>query len=203
MNSTYMKGDLLQLHTKNDDVFVGRFQSFNSDKSRISLNGVKVNGKDEKCENVCHYYNSEVDKIIKVKESEDSNQVKKILRIPQREVEDIIIVSKRYSFINQVDVSFHDALKDLSNFSYIAVSTDGASMGRKSKMPFIVLSTPQQIYIFDIQVMQYKAFDGGLKALLESETPKKIVHDCRKLSDCLFHKHNVTLKSVFDTQVNV
>ncbi|CAH2062898.1 unnamed protein product, partial [Iphiclides podalirius] len=50
-------------------------------------------------------------------------------------------------------------------------------------------------------VMQYHAFDAGLKKILENETPKKIVHDCRKLSDCLYHKHNVKLNSIFDTQV--
>lgn len=199
MDKAYTKGELLQLHTKNFEIIEGRFFSTNSDKSKISLYNVKELPEDKKSDSVLHFYDSEIRNIVKLPDPEKSKQ----LRISPKEVEDILTVSKKAIFINQVDNSFHDALKDLNLFDYIAMSTDGANMGRKCKMPFLVLSTPNQIYIFDIQVMQYHAFDAGLKKLLESDAPKKIVHDCRKISDCLFHKHNVELNSVFDTQVNI
>ncbi|RVE52528.1 hypothetical protein evm_002922 [Chilo suppressalis] len=196
MDSLYLKGELLQVHTKNSEVVEGRFYSMNSDKSRISLYNIKE-PQGISLDGVCHYYNSEIQDIVKLKDKE----VPKHLKISQKECEDIIKFSKKYIFINQVDNSFHEALDDLNHYSYVGLSTDGANMGRKCKMPFLVMSTPQKIYIFDIQVMQYHAFDAGLKQLLESESPKKIVHDCRKVSDCLLHKHNVKLNSVFDTQV--
>ncbi|CAH0397534.1 unnamed protein product [Chilo suppressalis] len=196
MDSLYLKGELLQVHTKNSEVVEGRFYSMNSDKSRISLYNIKE-PQGISLDGVCHYYNSEIQDIVKLKDKE----VPKHLKISQKECEDIIKLSKKYIFINQVDNSFHEALDDLNHYSYVGLSTDGANMGRKCKMPFLVMSTPQKIYIFDIQVMQYHAFDAGLKQLLESESPKKIVHDCRKVSDCLLHKHNVKLNSVFDTQV--
>ncbi|XP_072941969.1 piRNA biogenesis protein EXD1 [Epargyreus clarus] len=197
MDNLYMKGELLQIHTKNSEIFEGRFYSITKDKSKISLYDVKEKSEGFENEGVCHYYNSEVTDIVKLKEPNEQIY----LKITQKECEDIIKVSKKYIFINQVDAQFHGACKDLNDYNYIAVSNDGAGMGRKCQMPFLVMATPHQIYIFDIQVMQYHAFTAGLRKILESDSPKKIVHDCRKLSDCLSHKHNVKLASVFDTQV--
>lgn len=199
MDNLYMKGELLQVHTKNFEVIEGRFYEMNSDKSKISLYNVKELPQNDTTEGVCHYYNSEIRNIVKLQDEDEQ----KHLKISEKECEGIIKVSKTYIYINQVDNTFHDALEDLTHYSYVGLSTDGASMGRKWKMPFIVMSTPHKIYIFDIQVMQYHAFDAGLKELLECDAPKKIVHDCRKISDCLYHKHNVKLKSVFDTQVRL
>ncbi|XP_050362473.1 piRNA biogenesis protein EXD1-like [Nymphalis io] len=197
MDNLYMKGELLQVHTKNSEIIEGRFYGITNDKSKISLYEVKELPEGEPNDGVCHYYDSEVRNIVKLQE--DNQQA--YLKIPLKECEEIIKTSKKYIYINQVDHSFYEAINDLNQYSYIAVSTDGANMGRKCKMPFLVISTSQQIYIFDIQVLQYHAFEAGLKKILENENPKKIVHDCRKLSDCLYHKHNVKLNSVFDTQV--
>ncbi|CAK1551906.1 unnamed protein product [Leptosia nina] len=197
MDNRYMKGELLQLQTKNSEIIEGRFFSMTSDMSKISLYNVKESAGDEKSDGVFHYYDSEVRDIIKVKESTEPT----FLKISQKECEDILLVSKKYKYINQVDSSFHEAIETLKQFGFLALSSDGAHMGRKCKMPFLVLSTPHQIFIFDIQVMQYHAFDAGLKEILEDNDIKKIVHGCRKLSDCLYHKHNIKLKSVFDTQV--
>lgn len=197
MDNLYMKGELIQIHTKNSEIVEGRFHSMNNDKSKISLYEVKELPEGELNDGVCHYYDSEVRNIVKLQETNQHAY----LKITQKECEDIIKISKKYIYINQVDQTFHEAINDLNQYNYVAVSTDGANMGRKCKMPFFVISTPQQIYIFDIQVLQYHAFEAGLKKILEDDTPKKIVHDCRKLSDCLYHKHNVKLKSVFDTQV--
>lgn len=197
MDNLYMKGELLRVHTKNCEIFEGRFYDITKDKSKISLYEVKELPQGNLSDGVLHYYNTEIRDIVKLHDP----RINKVLKISQKECEDIIRVSKRYIYINQVDNAFHEGIVHLNQYNYIAVSTDGASMGRKCKMPFIVASTPERIYIFDTQSMQHHAFDAGLKKLLESETPKKIVHDCRLLSDCLFHKHNVKLKSVFDTQV--
>lgn len=197
MDNLYTKGELLQVHTKNYDVFEGRFYSMAQDKTKISLYDVKEIPHGDANDGVLHYYDSEIREVVKLQESTE----KKVLKISQTKYEEILKISKKYIFINQVDKSFHEAVDDLNQQDFVAVSGDGANMGRKCKMPFLVLSTDHQIYIFDIQVMQYHAFESGLKKILEGDSPKKIAHDCRKLSDCLYHKHNVKLKSVFDTQV--
>lgn len=199
MDKVYMKGELLQLHTKNSEIIEGRFFSTNSDKSKITLYNVKESSKDKRSDSVWHFYDSEIRNIVKLPDPEKGKQ----LKISPKDVEDIITVSRKFLFVNQVDNSFHKALNDLNQYDFVAMSADGASMGRKCKMPFLVLSTPSNIYIFDIQVMQFHAFDGGLKKLLESDSPKKIVYDCRKISDCLYHKHNVQLNSVFDIQASI
>ncbi|KAJ2944798.1 hypothetical protein O0L34_g1689 [Tuta absoluta] len=193
----YLKGELLQIHTKDSEVVEGNFFNITEDMSKISLYNVKEASQGVKYEGVCHYYDSEVCEIVKLQDTAKVVQ----LKITEKECEEIVKVSKTYILINQVDNSFHSAIDDLKQYSYVGLSSDGATMGRKCKLPFLVLSTPHQIYIFDTQVMQYHAFDAGLKELLESAEPKKIVHDCRKISDCLHHKHGVKLNSVFDTQV--
>lgn len=197
MDNLYKKGDLIQIKTKLDEVIEGQFYAMSDDKSRITLCDSKQASKDTPSDGILHYYEPDIHDIVKLKVTNEQ----KYLKLPQNVFEELIMVSKRYIYINQVDKVFHDAILDLKDHSFVALSTDGASMGRKCKMPFLVMSTPKQIYIFDTQVMQYRAFDAGLKELLESEYHKKIVHDSRVLSDCLKHKHNVTLKSVFDTQV--
>lgn len=192
-----MKGELLQVHTKNSEIHEGRFYGMTNDKSKISLYNVKDSPKGDPSDSILHYYNSEIRDIVKLEQPNEQ----KHLKISEKECEEIIKTSKKYIYINQVDKSFHEAIEDLSQYSYVGLSTDGASLGRKWKMPFLVLSTPSQIYIFDIKVMESHAFTAGLKKLLQSETPKKIIHDSRTISDCLYHKHSVKLNSVFDTQV--
>lgn len=201
MDKTYTKGELLQIETINGEVFEGSFYSQNSDKTKISLHKARELPKGERIEGVTHYYKSEIQEIIKVNSEDVAKSFNKLLRLSQEECEDMMKISKRYIYINQVDNTFHEALDDLRHYNYIAIGTECADMGRKAKLPILTMSTPIQIYIFDIQVMQYHAFDGGLKQLLENECPRKIVHNCRKLSDCLYHKHNIQLNSVFDTQV--
>ncbi|CAH0669155.1 unnamed protein product [Spodoptera exigua] len=196
MDNLYMKGELLQVHTKNSEIFEGRFYGMTNDKSKISLYNVKE-PKGDPSDGILHYYDSDIRDIVKLKEPDEQ----KHLKISEKECEEIIKTSKKYIYINQIDKTFHEAMEDLNQYNYIGLSTDGANMGRKCKMPVLVLSTPHQIYIFDIHVMEYHAFEAGLKKLLESDTPKKIIHNSRNVSDCLFHKHNVKLNSVFDTQV--
>lgn len=199
MDNLYLKGEMLQIHTKNYEVVEGQFYEMTNDKSRISLCNVKELHVDKPSDGILHYYDSEIQNIVKLKLSNDQKVTS--LKLSEKEYESIIKTSKLYKYINQVDKTFHEAIADLNEYSYVGLSTDGADKGRKVRMPFLVLSTPQQIYIFDTHVMQFHAFDAGLKKLLEAESPKKIVHDSRLLSDCLYHKHNVKLASVFDTQV--
>lgn len=200
MDNLYLKGEMLQILTKNLEVVEGQFYEMAKDNSRISLCNVKELPLNKHSDGILHYYNTEIQDIVKLKLS-DQSQTNLVLT--EKEYENIIKTSKTFKFINQVDKAFHEAIEDLNEYSYVGVSTDGAVKGRKVKMPFLVMSTPQQIYIFDIYVMQYHAFDAGLKKLLEAENPKKIVHDSRLLSDCLYHKHKVKLTSVFDTQVQL
>lgn len=203
MDNLYTKGQLLRLNTKNDEVIEGRFYSINEETLRISLYGVKELPEGVSHGGICHYYEGEVRNITKLQDADElASHIKTHLKLSERTCEEVFQISKKYLYINQLDNSFHDAIKDLNEYNYIALSTDGASMGRNNALPFMTLSTPKQIYIFDIQSLQFHAFDGGLKSLLEADYPKKIIHDCRKLSDCLFHKHNTSLKGVFDTQVN-
>jgi exonuclease 3'-5' domain-containing protein 1 len=84
----------------------------------------------------------------------------------------------------------------------VGLSVEGAMFGRYSKVSLISITTPSCAFIFDIFTLGDAAFDNGLRDILETEEIKKVIHNCRLVSDCLHHKHHVTICSVFDTQVS-
>ncbi|XP_067847262.1 piRNA biogenesis protein EXD1 isoform X2 [Heptranchias perlo] len=63
------------------------------------------------------------------------------------------------------------------------------------------IATQDQIYLFDIFLLGAVAFKNGLKMVLEDSNILKVIHDCRLLSDCLYHQYRVDLTNIFDTQV--
>eukprot|EP01129_Flabellula_baltica_P013744 TRINITY_DN6444_c0_g1_i2.p1 TRINITY_DN6444_c0_g1~~TRINITY_DN6444_c0_g1_i2.p1 ORF type:complete len:326 (-),score=81.39 TRINITY_DN6444_c0_g1_i2:334-1311(-) len=65
-----------------------------------------------------------------------------------------------------------------------------------------VADTKKHPFLFDTLIGGQALFEEGrLKELLEADNLVKIFHDCRWDSDILFHKHQVKLKNVFDTQI--
>jgi hypothetical protein len=65
----------------------------------------------------------------------------------------------------------------------------------------VAVATPTAAYLFDIHTLGEAAFAAGLRALLASPVCVKVMHDCRKDSAALFHRHDVRLQNVFDCQV--
>jgi len=83
----------------------------------------------------------------------------------------------------------------------IGVDCEGIDLGREGSVTLIQISTPSKIYLVDVLVLGKATFEGGLREVLESEDYVKIMFDCRKDSDALFHVHGVRLQNVFDCQV--
>lgn len=73
--------------------------------------------------------------------------------------------------------------------------------GRYSKASLVSFATPSCAFLFDIYTLGDAAFDNGLRDILESKKIEKVIHNCRLVSDCLHHTHQVTICGVFDTQV--
>lgn len=82
------------------------------------------------------------------------------------------------------------------------MSVEGAMFGRCSKISLMSIATPSRAFLFDIYILGDAAFDNGLRDILEADEIEKIIHNCRLISDCLHHKHHVTICSIFDTQVS-
>ncbi|PSN35425.1 hypothetical protein C0J52_13194 [Blattella germanica] len=71
---------------------------------------------------------------------------------------------------------------------------------RGTKLSVLCVSTPNDVFVFDLQTLGEEALSNGLRALLESTEVEKIIHDSRFISDCLKHTYEVSLNRVFDTQ---
>lgn len=103
--------------------------------------------------------------------------------------------------IDRIGDVFNKAIQDINKESTVGIHVNGARFGRRSKVNLLTVATPYRVFIFDIQTLGELAFDKGLRNLLETKKIEKVIHNCRMLSDCLYHKHKVTLNGVFDTQV--
>ncbi|XP_056410994.1 piRNA biogenesis protein EXD1-like isoform X2 [Hyla sarda] len=92
-------------------------------------------------------------------------------------------------------------IKHIQCQSVIGVASTGSNLCRHGSLYSLQVSTKIHVYLFDIALLGPNIFKCGLKAVLEDKSIVKVVHDCRRLSDCLFHQYGIVLNNVFDTQV--
>jgi exonuclease 3'-5' domain-containing protein 1 len=93
-------------------------------------------------------------------------------------------------------------VRDIKAEPAIGFSVEGAMFGRYSKVSLLSIATPSCAFMFDVCTLGDAVFDNGLRDILETEEIEKVIHNCRLVSDCLHHKHHVTIRNVFDTQVS-
>lgn len=93
-------------------------------------------------------------------------------------------------------------IRDIKAESAVGFSVEGAMFGRHSKVSLLSIATPSCAFVFDMCTLGDAAFDNGLRDVLETEEIEKVIHNCRLVSDCLYHKYRVTICNVFDTQVS-
>ncbi|XP_067847263.1 piRNA biogenesis protein EXD1 isoform X3 [Heptranchias perlo] len=106
-----------------------------------------------------------------------------------------------YVVIDQFHQKFSPAIFHIKQQSVIGVAVEGVDVCRFGKLCWIQIATQDQIYLFDIFLLGAVAFKNGLKMVLEDSNILKVIHDCRLLSDCLYHQYRVDLTNIFDTQV--
>lgn len=86
----------------------------------------------------------------------------------------------------------------------ISLDCEGINLGPNGQLSLLQICTMKgEVYIFDILCCPALITKGGLKTLLESEHVVKVIHDCRNDSINLYNQFGITLKNVFDTQVNL
>ncbi|OQS00919.1 hypothetical protein ACHHYP_02166 [Achlya hypogyna] len=89
--------------------------------------------------------------------------------------------------------------RDLAALDVVGIDCEGAQLGRTGVLTLVSVAVGPRVYLFD--VLANPALLGALKPLLESDRVVKVLHDCRKDSDALFHGAGIALATVFDTQV--
>ena len=93
--------------------------------------------------------------------------------------------------------------RQLQGEAMLALDCEGVNLGRLGTLSLIQIGTGNgDIFLFDVlrcspesEVVQW------LKPILENESVIKIMHDCRKDSDALYHLLGISLACVHDTQV--
>jgi len=94
---------------------------------------------------------------------------------------------------------FEEAVVRLSTCSRIGLSMEGQVLGRNGKTSLLVISSLEEVFVFDLLNMGENAFKWGLYSVLRNKEVVKMVHDCRQLSDTLYHQYGLELENVFDT----
>jgi len=142
----------------------------------------------------------------KVKESDVMNTMSRDTamnrsKLSEEEFDALKKFVDNYVLIDRVGDIFRRAVEDIQAEPAVGFSMEGAMFGRYSKASLVSFATPSYAFLFDIYTLGDAAFDNGLRDILESKKIEKVIHNCRLVSDCLHHKHRVTICGVFDTQV--
>ncbi|XP_040601995.1 piRNA biogenesis protein EXD1 isoform X2 [Mesocricetus auratus] len=106
-----------------------------------------------------------------------------------------------YTVIDQFQQKFGAAMLHIKKQSVLSVAAEGTNVCRHGKLCWLQVATNSRVYLFDIFLLGTRAFNNGLKMILEDKRILKVIHDCRWLSDCLSHQYGIMLNNVFDTQV--
>ena len=104
------------------------------------------------------------------------------------------------------DTGLQDAISELKlkvaeGNILLAVDCEGNSLSRKGALTIITVATEEKVYIFDVQKLGQATFSSGLGEILEDESRKKLMFDCRQDSDALWHQFKVKLSGVLDLQL--
>ncbi|XP_035751624.1 piRNA biogenesis protein EXD1 isoform X2 [Egretta garzetta] len=106
-----------------------------------------------------------------------------------------------YTVVDCFQQKFGPAVLHLKQQCVVSIAGEGVNLCRHGKLSWLEIATERCIFLFDIFLLGPQAFKNGLQMVLEDKNILKVMHDCRWISDCLFHQYGVLLCNVFDTQV--
>lgn len=210
MDFNFKPSQRLLVSLTNGDIFEGVYQ--NGSKNRVDLTDISEHPSGSKIYGLLSFYRNEIESI-KILESEETNKddrkqhsnrnnSKDVILLPKAEYERLKDLSRDYVYMATMDNRFFEAVKHLNNCETVGVAGVGSEMGRQRNISLLVMASWDQVYLFDILSYRLPSFHPKLKAILESDSIKKVVHDSRTLYDCLYHCHRVKLNNIFDTQVS-
>ncbi|XP_069681155.1 piRNA biogenesis protein EXD1-like [Periplaneta americana] len=177
-----------------------------SDDKKFTLTKVVRYPSGEEYDGVYHYCKDEVKNVCVLKyinsgneiicgNSSDANHF-----LTGEEYDRLIALARDTVFIDCTNSLFGEAIETINKETIIGIDAKGVSHGRQSDIELFSIYTRSSIYQFDILKLGRKAFDSGLRTILNG-TIVKVIHNSRLLSDCLYHQYSVKLENVFDTQV--
>jgi len=111
----------------------------------------------------------------------------------------VLHTPSRLYTIEEIGDLFEEAIERCRCEPRIGVNLEGELLGRSGVLCYLIVSTVQDVFMFDILKMGGNAFDYGLRSILQDENIMKVFHDVRMPSDILFNQYDITLENVFDT----
>ena len=109
--------------------------------------------------------------------------------------------SLKYTLIDKDESDVTSAVATLRESDKLAVDCEGMELSRDGKLTLLTISTKEKAYVFDIMKLGKEAFELGLKSLLENKEQTKLMFDCRRDSDAMYHQFGVKLSGVLDLQI--
>ncbi|KAF2880705.1 hypothetical protein ILUMI_25465 [Ignelater luminosus] len=126
---------------------------------------------------------------------------RQVTALLKNEYDRLLEMTKNYIYMATIDIKYLKAIKHLSNCETIGAVGIDSKYGRSRCLSLLVLCTWDQVYLFDLLPYRKKRLEPNLEEILKSDHIKKVVHDSRKLADCLWHCYQVRMDNVFDTMV--
>ena len=112
---------------------------------------------------------------------------------------------QQVSFLNYVLVDDEEQIahvvSKVQKQDNIAVDCEGTELSRSGALTVLSIAVEEQAFIIDIKKLGEKAFQLGLKHILENDHQNKLLFDCRSDSDALWHQFQVKLNGVLDIQL--
>lgn len=196
--------DELIIELNTNEIFHGEF--IEGGKNRIDIINVKCLKTNNKLSGTYSFYRNEIERIRYLEQVseipqpvEDSSNIK----LDKSEYFRLRELIKNYVFVEEnclLVKTYSDAVESLSKVEQIGVAAPGI-LNRNPSIPLLVLSTWNEIYIFDTLKLVPPYFLPKLKEIFESENICKIVHKGGPLLDILQRYYNVVPNYVFDTEV--
>ncbi|XP_069105852.1 piRNA biogenesis protein EXD1-like [Argopecten irradians] len=94
-----------------------------------------------------------------------------------------------------------DALAEIRVHDLLAVDCEGVNLGRSGELTVLTIAIPNKTFIFDVLKLGKHVFDDGLRDVLEDKNTEKLMFDCRRDADSLYHQFQVNISGVLDLQL--
>ncbi|XP_067949113.1 uncharacterized protein [Watersipora subatra] len=107
----------------------------------------------------------------------------------------------RYIVVDKLGECFDEAIYRIKAEEAIGLAFTGMDISRRGKLCWIQVAASDVVYLFDAYTMGHTCIFYGLDSVLTSPSILKVTHDCRYISDLLFHQYNIKMVNIFDTQV--
>ncbi|XP_021430908.1 piRNA biogenesis protein EXD1-like [Oncorhynchus mykiss] len=83
----------------------------------------------------------------------------------------------------------------------IEIGADGVGTFQHERVCWLQIATKNKVYLFDILMLEARAFKNSLSMILENNHILKVTYSCQRIAECLRAQFGVNLTNVFDTQV--